>query len=121
MPEAAGAPTAAPSPPGPDGRTRRRRRLVVLAVVALLLAADFARPPEEQLSARAVLGVLGAYQATLSPLFGAAGLECRFQPTCSRYAVGVVRRDGALVGSLRAAGRVMRCGPWTPAGTVDPP
>ena len=27
----------------------------------------------------------------------------------------------ALYGSLRARWRVMRCGPWTPAGTVDPP
>ncbi|HEX6203480.1 MAG TPA: membrane protein insertion efficiency factor YidD [Thermoanaerobaculia bacterium] len=87
----------------------------------MLLAVDLARPPEEQLSARAVLGARGAYQATLSPLFGAAGVECRFRPTCSRYAVGAVREDGALIGSLRAVGRVMRCGPWTPAGTVDPP
>jgi putative component of membrane protein insertase Oxa1/YidC/SpoIIIJ protein YidD len=33
----------------------------------------------------------------------------------------VIRRDGALVGSARAGWRVLRCGPWTPAGTPDPP
>jgi putative component of membrane protein insertase Oxa1/YidC/SpoIIIJ protein YidD len=49
------------------------------------------------------------------------GVGCRFTPTCSRYAEGAVRRDGALVGTARAVWRIARCGPWTPAGTHDPP
>lgn len=61
------------------------------------------------------------YQATLSPRLPALGARCRFHPTCSHYAVAALRRDGALLGSLRAAGRIVRCGPWTPAGTVDLP
>ena len=32
----------------------------------------------------------------------------------------IKRKDGALIGSLRAIWRVARCGPWTPMGTVDP-
>lgn len=107
--------------PPPRRRPRRRRLLVALAVAAALVAVDSARPPEAQVTTRAALAALGAYQATLSPLFGALGLECRFQPTCSRYAVGAVRKDGAVIGSLRAAWRLLRCAPWTPAGTVDPP
>jgi uncharacterized protein len=117
-PAPASAPTAVAIDPA---RRRRRRRLLVLAVVALLLAADLARAPEDQLSARLLLAGLGAYQATMSPAFGRMGVSCRFRPTCSHFAVGAIRQDGALVGSLRAAGRLMRCGPWTPAGTVDPP
>jgi uncharacterized protein len=100
---------------------KRRRLLIALALALALLAVDLARPPEAQLTGRAALAALAAYQATVSPLLGAVGVQCRFQPTCSHYAVGAVRRDGALIGSLRAVGRVLRCGPWTPAGTVDPP
>jgi putative membrane protein insertion efficiency factor len=115
------APAAAAAPPAAPRRRSRRPLLVSLALAAILLAADLARPPEAQLSARAALAALAVYQATLSPLLGGAGVRCRFRPTCSHYAVAAVRQDGALVGSLRAVGRVMRCGPWTPAGTVDPP
>lgn len=86
-----------------------------------LLAVDLARPPREQASAALLLAGIDAYQRTLSPAGAAAGVRCRFTPTCSRYAEAVIRRDGALVGSLRAAWRLARCGPWTPAGTVDPP
>jgi hypothetical protein len=93
----------------------------VAAILLALLAFDLGRAPENQLSARAALGALTVYQATLSRLFAAAGVRCRFQPTCSRYAAGAIEQDGALIGSLRTVGRVVRCGPWTAAGTVDPP
>ena len=120
-PPPADAATAAPPNRAAARRRSRRPLLATLAVAAVLLSADLARPPQDQLTARAALAALAVYQATLSPLFGKIGVQCRFRPTCSHYAVGAVREDGALVGSLRAAGRVMRCGPWTPAGTVDPP
>jgi uncharacterized protein len=48
-------------------------------------------------------------------------VRCRFEPSCSRYAEGAIRKDGALVGAARATWRVLRCGPWTEAGTYDPP
>lgn len=100
---------------------RRRRVLIALAVLSLLLVADLLRAPENQVSSAILLAGIDLYQATLSPGLSAAGVECRFEPSCSHYAEAVIRRDGALVGSLRAAGRVLRCGPWTEAGTVDPP
>jgi putative membrane protein insertion efficiency factor len=68
-----------------------------------------------------LLAAIHLYQATLSPLMPRLGVGCRFTPTCSRYAEGAVRRDGALVGTARAVWRIARCGPWTPAGTHDPP
>lgn len=91
--------------------------LLLLAV----LAADLAQPPESQAAARLLIGAIEGYQATVSPLIGAAGVACRFEPTCSHYAVGAIRRHGALGGSWRALRRLLRCGPWTPAGTLDPP
>lgn len=100
---------------------RRRRLLAVIGALLLLFGLDLVRAPERQLSARVLLGAIHLYQGTLSPRMPALGVRCRFQPTCSRYAEGAIRKHGTLLGTLRAAARIVRCGPWTPAGTVDPP
>ena len=100
--------------------TRRRGRLLVLAIAALLVI-DWCRPPARQWSAWLELAAIHGYQAAVSPWLARGGVRCRFTPTCSHYATAVVARDGALVGTVRAAWRVVRCGPWTPAGTLDPP
>jgi hypothetical protein len=102
---------------------RRRRLKVWLPVFALviLLGLDMARPPQDQLSARALLGAIHLYQATLSPRMGILGIQCRFKPTCSHYGEGAIQKYGAWKGSWLAAWRVLRCGPWTPMGTYDPP
>lgn len=107
-----------------DVKARRRRRVKLAAFCAVfvgLLGADLTRAPADQLSARALLGAIDLYQASLSRAMPALGVRCRFQPTCSHYAEGAIRKGGALVGSARAFWRVLRCGPWTPAGTVDLP
>lgn len=101
---------------------RLKRRLVVVLVLLLAAAAwDLNRPPDVQWSARLLLAGIGAYQATGSRLMPAVGIHCRFEPTCSHYAAAAIRRDGALSGSVQAMWRLLRCGPWTPAGTVDAP
>ena len=103
---------------------KRRRRLtvwIVLLGLVLALGLDLARAPRNQLSARVLLGAIHLYQATLSPVLGKTGVRCRFQPTCSHYGEGAIRKYGAWTGSWKAAWRILRCGPWTPAGTVDPP
>jgi putative membrane protein insertion efficiency factor len=105
-------------------RTHRRGRLRWAALPLLLLALlglDLARPPDSQASARLLLGGIHLYQATLSPHMSALGVQCRFSPSCSHYAEGAIARYGALSGSLRAAWRIVRCGPWTRLGTYDPP
>jgi putative membrane protein insertion efficiency factor len=38
--------------------------------------------------------------------------SCRFQPSCSAYAIQALRRYGALKGSWLAAKRIARCHPW---------
>jgi putative membrane protein insertion efficiency factor len=102
-------------------RRGRLKRAAVPLLLGCLLAADLARPPASQASARLLLGGIHLYQATLSPRLGALGVQCRFRPTCSHYAAGAIARYGALSGSLRAAWRIARCGPWTRPGTYDPP
>lgn len=50
-----------------------------------------------------------AYRGLLSPILPGT---CRFQPTCSGYALEAVRRFGAMRGGTLAARRLARCHPW---------
>ena len=92
-----------------------------MSATSVLFVADVTRPPADQLSARVALGAIHVYQATLSPLYERAGAICRFKPTCSHYGEAVIREFGAIRGGWLAFKRVLRCGPWTPAGTEDLP
>lgn len=56
------------------------------------------------------------YQWTLRPFIGA---HCRYEPSCSHYAIEALRRHGAGRGAGLAAWRVLRCNPWTRGG-YDP-
>ena len=67
------------------------------------------------MSALLVLLVRG-YQYTLRPFIGA---HCRYEPTCSEYAVSALRAHGPARGTRLAAGRVLRCNPWGQGG-YDP-
>ncbi len=42
--------------------------------------------------------------------------SCRFQPSCSAYAITALKRYGALRGSWLAARRLARCHPWGGSG-----
>lgn len=57
-----------------------------------------------------------AYRLLLSPWVGHG---CRFQPTCSAYAMEALARHGALRGSWLAAKRIAACHPWGGQG-YDP-
>jgi len=61
-------------------------------------------------------GAIRLYQLTLAYFFVGA---CRFEPSCSAYAAEAVTRHGALRGTVLAAHRLCRCGPWTRGG-YDP-
>ena len=56
------------------------------------------------------------YRYFLSPWLGSA---CRFEPTCSRYALDALDRHGAARGSYLGARRLLRCHPGC-AGGPDP-
>jgi putative membrane protein insertion efficiency factor len=65
---------------------------------------------------RALIALVRAYRLLLSPWLGSA---CRFEPTCSLYALDALQRHGAAAGSYLAVARLLRCHPWC-AGGCDP-
>jgi putative membrane protein insertion efficiency factor len=68
------------------------------------------------LVARPLIGLVKIYQYVVSPWLGS---NCRFQPTCSAYAIEALEVHGALRGSLLAVRRICRCHPWGGSG-YDP-
>ena len=56
------------------------------------------------------------YQILLSPLIGPS---CRFNPTCSHYAIQAISKYGALKGLYLGLKRIIRCHPWGESGN-DP-
>lgn len=63
-----------------------------------------------------LLGLVWIYRNAISPLVGA---NCRFQPTCSKYAEEALRKHGAFKGGWLAIKRIGRCHPWGGSG-YDP-
>ncbi|HOX36512.1 MAG TPA: membrane protein insertion efficiency factor YidD [Candidatus Brocadiia bacterium] len=56
------------------------------------------------------------YQRLISPMMPPV---CRFQPTCSNYAIEAIEKKGVVVGCLMAVWRILRCNPLC-AGGYDP-
>jgi uncharacterized protein len=66
---------------------------------------------------RAVLvSMVKGYRLFLSPWLGSA---CRFEPTCSLYALQALQQHGAGFGSYLTLTRIARCHPWCDGG-CDP-
>ena len=65
---------------------------------------------------QALIGLVQGYRLLLSPWLGSA---CRFEPTCSAYALQALQRHGALGGSYLTLRRLGRCHPWCEGG-CDP-
>lgn len=57
-----------------------------------------------------------AYRFAISPMFPRS---CRFEPSCSEYALEALERHGALFGSWLVAKRIGRCNPFV-SGGFDP-
>lgn len=72
-----------------------------------------------------VIFLIRLYQKTLSPDHGwfshvqHPGGYCRYQPTCSSYAIQAIESHGLLKGGFLALARVSRCHPWSAVG-ADP-
>jgi putative membrane protein insertion efficiency factor len=72
--------------------------------------------------ARLLIAIVKAYQRTFSPLIRLTlGDVCRFEPSCSRYAVACLAEHGALRGSLLSIVRLCKCHPFHPGGHDPPP
>lgn len=63
-----------------------------------------------------LLGIIRGYRRFLSPLFPPS---CRFQPTCSQYALEAIAVYGTIKGTWLAVNRILRCHPFHPGG-YDP-
>jgi hypothetical protein len=67
-------------------------------------------------AARLLALPIHAYRLVLSPWLG---MDCRFQPTCSAYALEALEKHGALRGGWLAVRRILRCHPGGGSG-YDP-
>ncbi len=68
------------------------------------------------LGARILSLPVKAYRLIFSPW---VGHNCRYQPTCSAYALEALEKHGAIKGGWLAARRILRCHPWGKSG-YDP-
>ncbi len=66
--------------------------------------------------AEVLLMPVRGYRLLLSPVLPPS---CRFDPTCSQYAITAIRTHGPVYGPWLAARRVLRCHPWGGQG-YDP-
>uniref|UniRef100_A0ABS1FLJ0 Putative membrane protein insertion efficiency factor n=1 Tax=Corynebacterium antarcticum TaxID=2800405 RepID=A0ABS1FLJ0_9CORY len=73
--------------------------------------------PGKSAASRALLSGVRFYQNYISPL--KMGSTCRFEPTCSAYALQVISARGAVTGIALTLVRLSKCGPWHPGG-FDP-
>jgi putative membrane protein insertion efficiency factor len=62
---------------------------------------------------RALMALVRAYRLLLSPTLGSA---CRFEPSCSAYALQALERHGAAGGTYLTLRRLVRCHPWCDGG-----
>ena len=65
-----------------------------------------------------LLALLRFYRWGISPMLTwlAGGTICRFEPSCSVYAMEAIRTHGALRGCWLTVKRLARCQPWGGCG-----
>jgi putative membrane protein insertion efficiency factor len=99
----------------------RKARLTIGAILAAAALGASPLAVSAQTRVAIAVGAIHTYRTFASPVAAAIGVRCRFQPTCSRYAEEAIRKYGVFDGSVKAGRRLLRCTPFTPIGTVDPP
>ena len=70
----------------------------------------------KRLLGRLAVALIRLYQRLISP---ALPRRCRYEPTCSAYAVDAIREFGILRGLVLAGWRLLRCNPFSRGG-YDP-
>lgn len=72
------------------------------------------RPAPSRFAERFIL----TYKERVSPRLGA---RCRFEPTCSDYALESYRRNGFLKATAKTVWRILRCNPFNGGPRIDNP
>ena len=62
-----------------------------------------------------LIGLIRVYQKIPGPWHN----NCKYHPSCSNYAIGVLREFGAIKGSYLTFKRIIKCNPWSKGG-YDP-
>jgi len=119
-------PGAASSPASMSGRRapgqllkKPHTWLALLLLFFLLCVADSLRPPARQASVRVFAAAVDGYHHYIHPITG-RWIRCRYQPTCSHYAVEAVQKYGIAKGLLLSYRRIRSCQRTVPQGTRDP-
>ena len=71
---------------------------------------------DARLANRCLMGMVRAYQLVISPVLPPS---CRYEPSCSQYALEALQRHGPIRGGWLALRRIARCHPWGSSG-YDP-
>ncbi len=63
-----------------------------------------------------IIFIIQIYQIIISPILPSS---CRFQPSCSQYAILALKKYGIIKGSIKAIWRILKCNPLYKGG-YDP-
>lgn len=64
--------------------------------------------------------LIRVYKLLLSPLLSKR-VCCKFHPTCSDYAIGVLNKYGTAIGLKKTISRLSRCNPYNGDSCIDYP
>jgi putative membrane protein insertion efficiency factor len=60
------------------------------------------------------IGLVYVWRYTIAAFFPRG--QCKYHPSCSQYAIDALRKHGLVIGSAKAAWRLLRCNPWSRGG-----
>lgn len=66
-----------------------------------------------------MISIIKFYKKHISIFFERCGVECKFYPTCSKYALQAYEKYGFLKGSYLTIKRILKCNPFSKGG-YDP-
>lgn len=66
-----------------------------------------------------IIFLIKIYKKIISPMFSAAGVHCKYYPTCSEYTMQAVEKYGVIKGCFLGIKRILKCNPFSKGG-YDP-
>ena len=66
-----------------------------------------------------LINIIIFYKKHFYIYFEKSGINCKYYPTCSEYAIQAIEKYGVLKGSVLSIKRVLKCNPFSKGG-YDP-